>query len=267
MSNRNNKFFSLLFTAATALIAANGVFAEANASNDQATTKAGTPVQGSSILNGLSATADFTTNYVWRGVSQTQNRPAAQLAINYSQSWGFYAGLWGSNVDFLDVKGRTATFELNIYGGWKYNFAQLDDLGVDIGLLRYYYPNTTGINWTEYYAGLNYKIFEFYVYWSPNTFDLDRGIYYSGGISYDIPSNWLFGIKGLSVGAHVGYYDLDDNAGNSYWDWKLSLSKTITDHFTASIDYTDTNEKFATGDHSLDDHKVVFTLSASIPKG
>lgn len=267
MSNFKHKFFFLLFLVSIDLIATNSIFAQTNSSKDQVTTEAGTSVQNNSSSNGLSATADFTTNYIWRGVTQNQNRLAAQLGIKYSLTSGFYAGVWGSNVDFLDVNGRTATLELNFYGGWKYSFKQLGGLGVDIGLLRYYYPSTTGIDWTEYYAGLNYKIFEFYVHWSPNTFDLARGIYYSTGISYDIPSNCLFGIKGVSVSAHIGYFDLNNRAGNSYWDWKLTLSKTITDHFTASINYTNTNQKFAVGNHNLDDDKVVFTLSASIPKG
>lgn len=263
MSTIHKKIIPYSLMTAILSIATTNLYAD-----DAATTKSGEQVLVSPQKNidwgTLNATASLTTNYVWRGVSQTQNRPAAQASITYSHPWGVYAGIWGSNVDFPDTRGKTATSEFDVYGGWKNTFSQLDDLGVDVGLLRYNYPNTHGIDWTEYYAGLNYKIFDFYVNWSPNTFDLHNGIYYSGGVSYDIPANYLWGIQGFGVGAHVGYYDLDDKTGNSYWDWKLSVSKTLTDHFSASIDYTDTNEKYAVGDHGLDDAKFVFTLTATI---
>ncbi len=237
-----------------------------SATNDQTAKKNDALVQKNSILNSgrgaLNVIADLTSNYVWRGVSRTQNRPAPQATMEYSDPLGLYTALWGSNVKFPDVQGRTATTEFNIYGGWRHNLEQLDNFRVDVGAIRYYYPKTSGISWTEYYLGGNYKIFEFYVFWSPNTFDLGPGIYYSGDIFHKIPSQFLLGIDGVSVGAHGGYYDLSNKAGNAYSDWLIYLSKALTDDFKASVSYIDTNEKFATSNHNLDNAKAVFILSA-----
>lgn len=105
----------------------------------------------------------LTSNYKFRGQDQdtsrgTQFKPALQGGIDYAFSNGFYLGNWNSTVSFVDPvnAARRATFEMDFYGGYKW---AIGDLGLDIGLLQYYYPNATKANTTEAYIGASYGPF------------------------------------------------------------------------------------------------------------
>ena len=69
--------------------------------------------------------------------------PITSASITVSHESGFYAGLWGSNVDF----GNDTDFELYIYGGYAGSID--DNTSFDIGLAYYSYPNAP--DGTEYY--------------------------------------------------------------------------------------------------------------------
>ncbi len=89
------------------------------------------------LLLPMFASADFsgsvqtTSDYFWRGVSQTQGSSAIQGGVDYSNS-GFYAGVWGSTVDF-----NTETeIEYDFFAGYT---VALDDLAIDVGVIQYNY--------------------------------------------------------------------------------------------------------------------------------
>ena len=58
----------------------------------------------------VSANVAFTSDYVWRGMTQSDG-PAIQGGFDYEADGGFYAGIWGSNVNFNDGAGS----ELDLY--------------------------------------------------------------------------------------------------------------------------------------------------------
>ena len=62
----------------------------------------------------LTTTLTATSDYRFRGVSLSQNDPAAQASVELAHKSGFYAGAWGSTI-----KGGTADVELDLYGGWR----------------------------------------------------------------------------------------------------------------------------------------------------
>ena len=65
----------------------------------------------------LSGNAAIVSDYRFRGYSQTDFRPAAQLGIDLTHSSGFYLGNWNSNVSsFVYTDGN---LEMDFYGGWK----------------------------------------------------------------------------------------------------------------------------------------------------
>ncbi len=53
----------------------------------------------------LSANAAVTSNYIWRGVTQTADQAAGQGGIDWGHDSGLYAGTWVSNVDFSELHG------------------------------------------------------------------------------------------------------------------------------------------------------------------
>jgi uncharacterized protein (TIGR02001 family) len=86
------------------------------------------------------------SNYLYRGISQTDGGAALQGGFDYAHSSGFYAGLWGSNVSWITGSGMTtntgaASLEVDTYLGFKNSFAT--DFTYDVGFLRYNYQVIT----------------------------------------------------------------------------------------------------------------------------
>jgi uncharacterized protein (TIGR02001 family) len=90
------------------------------------------------------------TEYEYRGISQTSEKPAAQLNIDYSHASGFYLGTFVSNIkwlkDIAEVGGfsTSANIEWDIFGGYKFEIAK--DVVLDVGYLRYEYPSSGAFN-------------------------------------------------------------------------------------------------------------------------
>ena len=59
----------------------------------------------SSLHAGYSANVAFTTDYIWRGMTQSDG-PAIQGGFDFESDSGFYAGIWGSNVNSNNGNGH-----------------------------------------------------------------------------------------------------------------------------------------------------------------
>lgn len=102
----------------------------------------------------LSGSAAFTSDYVWRGSTQTRDDPAMQVGVKLAGTSGLYASLWGSNVRF--APGSDASSELDFSLGWGRSIGS--DYSLDLNLLRYHYPSTVAdLDWTEANASLTYQ--------------------------------------------------------------------------------------------------------------
>lgn len=96
------------------------------------------------------ANIGFVSDYYFRGISQTWNKPAVQGGIDISHSSGFYVGAWGSNVSPNTYP--DATVELDVYAGYNGTISAVEDLGYTVGLYGYFYP---GGSWSKFnYLGV-----------------------------------------------------------------------------------------------------------------
>jgi uncharacterized protein (TIGR02001 family) len=210
----------------------------------------------------LTGNFDFTSNYVFRGISQSDNLPAVQGSFNYEFTRiGLYFNLWGSNVrqfyetDEEEPVTKTATIELDTLMGIKNNIGE--NFSYDFGMVRYNYPKATRLNYNELLLNLTYKIFFGKFGYSPNVFNSHGvGTSYSGGINVDIPSKYVFNINEVSICGSAGFYDLPKRAGNSYHDYSLTLNKKIN-NYTLSAAWTQTDGRNQTA--PLDDDHLIFT--------
>lgn len=193
-----------------------------------------------------SANMALTSNYVWRGLTQTGDSAAIQGGIDLGYK-GFYVGTWASNVKYL---GYETSMELDLYGGYK---GELAGIGYDIGYLAYNYPNSaSALNFQEAYFGLNKNIgnlgLNVKYYLSTNAqSDCKKLDYYEVGATYALPYEF-------SLGATYGDYQ---DTGSNYG---AKLSKPIG-KFTASIAYTNFNADAISG--LSDENHVIATISAS----
>lgn len=169
----------------------------------------------------LSANVALTSDYVWRGVSQTNSDPAIQGGFDLSHESGLYAGVWGSNVEF----GDDAHVELDLYGG--YSFELQNGIGLDVGIIHFDYPSMDDYNTEEVYLGISYGIFSAQV-----NHNLDDWYdYYEVAADFELP--YEFGL-----GLHVGYTDPEGDDGVT--DWKIGLTKSYFG-LDFELAYTDTD--------------------------
>ncbi|UTA53253.1 TorF family putative porin [Lysobacter soli] len=167
----------------------------------------------------LSGNAALTSDYVWRGTTQTQGDPAVQAGFKLAGDNGWYASAWGSNVEFAPE--LHASSELDFTVGW--NGALSDTLALDVNALHYRYPSTTAnLNWTE----LNGTLTVDARYWlslgySPEALGSDdAGTYAQLGARF--PVNDAFRVE-----AAAGYYFLDDVYDERYAHGQLSAIWTV----------------------------------------
>lgn len=227
----------------------------------------------------FSANVAITTDYRFRGISQTTEDPALQGGFDYSYTpFGFYAGVWASNLDFAEptfdtgsgaVK-DTADLEIDFYGG--FSGALPNGIGWDIGGLYYAYPGSDTFTYAndydyfEVYGSLSYDFGSFNVdggvNYSPDYFaESDDAVYVYGDVGVPLP------IAELALSGHVGHQWIDDNATfgtPDYTDWIIGLSRDIGP-FTFDVSYVDTDlsntECF--GGTDFCDATAIFTVSAS----
>lgn len=84
----------------------------------------------------VSANANLTTDYKFRGISQTNSGPAFQGGFDADFGNGFYLGNWNSNVSFTGGNVGGAGLEMDLYGGYA---GEYKGVGYDVGALYYYY--------------------------------------------------------------------------------------------------------------------------------
>ncbi len=111
----------------------------------------------------LTANVGIFSDYIFRGLTQTNSNPAVQGGLDFTHSSGFYAGTWLSNISWLTDFGayKSASLEWDFYGGYRGSFGN-SDFGYDVGLLQYYYPGTvtpgaTKADTLEGYASVSWK--------------------------------------------------------------------------------------------------------------
>ena len=103
----------------------------------------------------VTANAAVSSNYFWRGITQTADKAQVSGGIDYGHSSGFYAGTWASNVDF---GGDSPSYELDFYTGYS---GRTGDIGYDVGYIYYAYPDATGSSdFGEIYGALSWHWLE-----------------------------------------------------------------------------------------------------------
>jgi uncharacterized protein (TIGR02001 family) len=175
-----------------------------------------------------------TSNYVFRGVSQTGDDPAVQGGLDYAHDSGLYVGTWTSNVNFA---GGT---ELDVYGGYS---GSAEEFGYDLGVIGYLYPEADGdANFAEVYLGLSYDMLSAGVAYT-FTSEIDNGAFSDGDI-YVYGSGGFDLADDFSVGLTVGYYAFDSASGSDYVHGQLDLTKSTADYgdFTFSVSLADESD-------------------------
>jgi uncharacterized protein (TIGR02001 family) len=176
----------------------------------------------------VSGTAAFTTDYMFRGVSQTSSTAATQVGMTFAHESGAYFSAWGSSVVGAVSAGGLELDTLLGYSG------KTGEVAYDVGVMRYNYPaNNVPYAYNELYGsvstmgaklGLNFSS-DYY-----NKSDKFMYLYASYGTE----------IAGIGLSGSVGMNKFDStammtqalalggtNTDDSYIDYKLAASKAL----------------------------------------
>jgi len=210
----------------------------------------------------VTANVSLVSDYRYRGISQSNLRPAIQGGFDYAHESGFYIGNWNSSITWVNNLNPNVSsgVEMDFYAGVKKELIG-EGFASDLGVLQYYYPTTGNFtspavnpNTTEIYAAQNYTFgpvtgFLKFSYAVTNTFGNQNS---SGSYYPDLTANYDTGIWGLALNAHVGYqYIAGTPAGTStsnsslysYTDWKLGVTKDFGGGLSLAAAYIGTDAK------------------------
>ena len=180
----------------------------------------------------VSYNLSIVNDYVFRGISQTDDRAAIQGGVDVSVG-GFYAGAWASTVDF----GDDTDAEVDIYGGYTTQVAGFD---IDVGAIAYLYvgsPTGSDYDFIEVKAAASRDIgpvnMGIAAYYSPDFFGLDdEAFYYEANSAYAISPS-------LSASGAIGHQSLD--VSDDYTTWNVGLTYTFSSPVSIDVRYHDTD--------------------------
>lgn len=215
----------------------------------------------------LSGNVTVTSDYAFRGISQTLREPAIQGGLDFAGPRGLYAGIWGSSLNFGEdlSGGARAQLELDAYAG-----IARDLYGVSwrLGAIYYGYPGAADARNYDYVevgvgAARDFGVADASVSaaYSPDFFaGSGDGLYLSSAVG--IPLWSVF-----SLGLAVGHQTIEDNAAfgaDDYLHWQGSLSADLYG-FTLTAAYVDTDVSGTAcfGGTDLCEARGVFSISRS----
>lgn len=188
------------------------------------------------------------SEYLYRGIAQTNGKPALQGGFDYAHSSGLYVGLWGSNISWLSDAGLgSASLEMDIYGGYK---GTAGAFGYDVGVLTYNYPGSgkaTGAaapDTTEVYAALTWNWLtvkysqttgSLFGWTQPDGSKTKGSGYLELNAAFDLGNGW-------GIAAHAGHQKVKGLDDASYTDYKVGVTKDLG-FGTVGLAYSATDAK------------------------
>jgi uncharacterized protein (TIGR02001 family) len=186
----------------------------------------------------------LTSDYRYRGVSQTQNAPAVQGGIDYTHSSGFYVGNWNSSVS-SSMYTNGSGLESDVYAGFKKDIYK--GLTIDVGSYNYFYPRAT----TSANTGSNFDTYEGFLGlgYGPVSAKYSRTLgngyfgtanargseYFQADVNYPVTGK-------ISVLAHAGRTNVANSSSLNYSDYNVGLGYDLQGWNIAAKYYTNTSE-------------------------
>ncbi|HRF84357.1 MAG: hypothetical protein J0L89_10095 [Xanthomonadales bacterium] len=189
----------------------------------------------------VSGSVAVVSDYLFRGVTQTNEKPALQGGVTWTHDSGFYLGTWGSSISWLsdadpDISSQV---ELDLFLGYGGKFGG-SEVGYDVGLNYYAYPGDypAGFNsadTTELYFGISYKFLSAkYWYAATDLFGIPDS---SGSTNLDLSAKWEFSPGWTGTAAFGKQWISGSSGAADYTFWKLGVDKTFDNGFAIGGSY------------------------------
>ncbi len=184
----------------------------------------------------ISSNVGLSSDYIWRGMSQTKGDLSVNGGFDLSTDMGFYIGTWASNANFTDT-----SMELDIYLGFSGEMAE--NMTYDVGYISVIYPGNDSLDFEEAYVGFNiyglsilysdgqndmpsYSEIGYSVDAGPGSFSISYGEYEDNGDNSLVGYDWNVG--DFSLGFYYFDFEADPNSSNVDDDGAyVSLSRSF----------------------------------------
>jgi uncharacterized protein (TIGR02001 family) len=176
----------------------------------------------------------YTSDYVFRGITQNGGKTALQGGFDVAHNSGFTAGVWASNVNWTNT-----TLEVDLYAN--YGFSLSKDFSASVGYLAYVYEGNSSLNTGEINAAVSAYGFTAKISHAVTDYFGIAGSgtqYYELNYAYEVAA-----IKGLSLGLHYGITDGKSAASNDK-DYSIALSYPVLG-FTGTLTYSNGSGSYA----------------------
>lgn len=198
----------------------------------------------------FSATAGFFSEYVFRGISFSDEDPAIQGSLTWTHESGFYAGAWGTNGEF----GSGGSIEIDYYVGYG---NEVNGVSYDISVIYYTYPgDEIDGDYFEIMAKLGYDLGVAsvtggvaYIPSGQDAYADEDGVYLFSDLEVPVPNTPLTAVF------HVGYTDI---GGFDYVDYSAGIFAAVAG-LDIGVQFIDTDIK----NNDNADSRVVFSISKS----
>lgn len=217
----------------------------------------------------FSGTPSLTSDYDYRGFSQTAEGFAIQGSLDYEHNSGFYASAWGSSLDW--GQDSDADIEIDFIAGFSREFGA-SGISWDVGYLAYTYPGLSSANFGEFYGGFSWDAFSIKLSYSDDFAGVGKSAWYlDGGYSYEWASGWSMSVYGGYSFGHA--FDVVEPFGiipfgnPEYWNYGAGAGYTHGHlYLEAKVVGTDLS-----GPYKIDsgvfanDFRGIFSVTLSLP--
>jgi uncharacterized protein (TIGR02001 family) len=207
----------------------------------------------------VTGTVTGVSDYDFRGITLSSKNPALQASIDYANDSGFYAGIWGTNVDFGNTIDESV--EIDYYLG--YTFGPKDGPTWELAFVYYTDPGTDiKIDYAEPHVGFTYKWINAKLWYAWDYGNTGSSAYYfEANPTISLPQDFALVL-------HAGYAwgDYWKSFDGEYFDYSIGVTKSFG-HFNFALKFIDGSD--AVYDHSSDvfsaDSKVFLSVATTFP--
>ena len=164
----------------------------------------------------VSGNVTLTSDYSFRGWSQTSRDPAIQGGFDVAFEGGFSLGTWASNVNFGDT-----SMEWDLYVGWSGEISDGMELGLQ--LIHFQYPNDTDLNYQEAALSLTFGDFTVGLNYSPEYLAAPNETFFYPYASYSHSLTEEISLD-FSVGLNIAKSDDFFGEDSEYYDYSATAS-------------------------------------------
>lgn len=220
----------------------------------------------------FTAGASLTSDYRFRGISQSSRDAAVQGWVQYDHSSGFYGNIWASTIDFDDEATYDSGVEIDLTIGYNYELSEATTIG---GKAIYYWyadaDTPAGFPDYDYWEFMANIVHDFGVAevdaefaYSPEFFSETGDAYaLTGGVTVPILKEFAFFDGGLKASGSIGHQWLDTGTDYLYWDVGATATWGLFDFDVRWYD-TDLNTLQCFGTDNCEGG-VVLSVTANLP--